>query len=358
MPRARRVGPALARTLAAAAIALAMQGRDHGAEARLEQRVYHEPAERTPEHWETLPAPGGSSCDLIQRHAARQGVYSPTDDPADRYHIFSQAEAAACLVGLGKRLVFAGDSFQMQHLIGLGDILLAKEAQFESKNWRAMNMQRGVAYLDHRITQRREAWVDLAKKGIAAKYNGTIRVGYYCSKKGECYGGGSDGMKSCARCLRGGLKPDDILVMSAGVHMAKRYEAAHPKGTAWDTAQYILRELSRLLGAVQHRQVVFVTSPAFDRKKIPAPWNESMPVDYGKHVYANLKAKGRRAKWMPGNVTLLDFYALTRACVWDNCTWDGGHRARYVNRLKAQVTLNAICPRPAAPACDVWSRGL
>jgi hypothetical protein len=309
--------------------------------ARREKRVYHEPIEATPEHWETLPAPGGT-CDWIQRAAARQGVYSRTK--ADRYHIFSQAEAAACLVGLGKRIVFAGDSFQMQHMIGLGDILLGTEEEFEKKG-------KKPAYLDHRITQRRQAWVKLAEKGIAVKYNGTIRVGFYCSGKNDCYGGSKDGMRSCVRCLTE-LKQDDILVISAGVHMAKRYEEAHPNSTAWDTAHYILQELSKLFRALQHYQVVFVTSPAFDRRKIPTPWDIGMPVDYGKHVYANLKEM--RTKWMPDNVTMLDFYALTKACVWDNCTWDGGHRERYVNRLKAHVTLNTICQRPI-PTCDMWS---
>lgn len=43
------------------------------------------------------------------------------------------------------------------------------------------------------------------------------------------------------------------------------------------------------------------------------------------------------------DVRYLDFFQLTMSCLFDNCTYDGGHRARYVNRWKAQLFLNTIC---------------
>ena len=45
-----------------------------------------------------------------------------------------------------------------------------------------------------------------------------------------------------------------------------------------------------------------------------------------------------------GRVRLADYHQLTYACVWDNCTADGGHRGRFVNRGKAQVLLAQMCP--------------
>ena len=38
--------------------------------------------------------------------------------------------------------------------------------------------------------------------------------------------------------------------------------------------------------------------------------------------------------------------------MWDNCTVDGGHRARFVNRAKAQLLLETLCDTPPAPICS------
>ena len=48
-------------------------------------------------------------------------------------------------------------------------------------------------------------------------------------------------------------------------------------------------------------------------------------------------------RYSPHGVPILDFYQLTRGCTWNNCTIDGGHRSRFVNRMKAQKVLNLIC---------------
>ena len=49
----------------------------------------------------------------------------------------------------------------------------------------------------------------------------------------------------------------------------------------------------------------------------------------------------------PHGIPFLDFFELTRACMWDNCTSDGGHRSRFVNRMKAQMLVNMLCePKP------------
>lgn len=39
----------------------------------------------------------------------------------------------------------------------------------------------------------------------------------------------------------------------------------------------------------------------------------------------------------------IDFFQLTRSCFMDNCSVDGGHVTRFVNRWKAQLLLNTIC---------------
>lgn len=39
----------------------------------------------------------------------------------------------------------------------------------------------------------------------------------------------------------------------------------------------------------------------------------------------------------------LDVYQPTSSCTMANCSYDDGHRSRYVNRWKAQLLLNIVC---------------
>ena len=39
----------------------------------------------------------------------------------------------------------------------------------------------------------------------------------------------------------------------------------------------------------------------------------------------------------------LDVFQLTDSCNAANCSYDGGHRSRFVNRFKAQLLLNTLC---------------
>lgn len=39
----------------------------------------------------------------------------------------------------------------------------------------------------------------------------------------------------------------------------------------------------------------------------------------------------------------LDVFQLTRSCTMQNCSYDGSHRSRHVNRWKAQLLLNTLC---------------
>ena len=42
-------------------------------------------------------------------------------------------------------------------------------------------------------------------------------------------------------------------------------------------------------------------------------------------------------------IPAINIQPLTGLCRWSNCTTKGNHRARYVNRMKAQLVLNALC---------------
>lgn len=46
------------------------------------------------------------------------------------------------------------------------------------------------------------------------------------------------------------------------------------------------------------------------------------------------------------HVPVVDMQQLTGACTWADCSSDGNHRARFVNRMKAQLYLNMLCSTP------------
>ena len=48
-------------------------------------------------------------------------------------------------------------------------------------------------------------------------------------------------------------------------------------------------------------------------------------------------------RWSAVGVPVVDFYSPLSSCTWANCTADGGHRSRFVNRIKAQLLLNTFC---------------
>lgn len=43
------------------------------------------------------------------------------------------------------------------------------------------------------------------------------------------------------------------------------------------------------------------------------------------------------------SIPLLDLYSMSDVCQWSNCSADGGHRSRFVNRMKVQMFLNNLC---------------
>jgi hypothetical protein len=62
------------------------------------------------------------------------------------------------------------------------------------------------------------------------------------------------------------------------------------------------------------------------------------------------KANRVYQQWLPqlqhydgSTMRFLDFYQPTDACKWKNCSVDGDHRSRFVNRWKAQLLLNTLC---------------
>merc|ERR1711862_347296 len=86
--------------------------------------------------------------------------------------------------------------------------------------------------------------------------------------------------------------------------------------------------------------VIYASLPGMQFNKIPKSYRNMTHHTYAHDLYtALLPVLAPANKQKP----FLDFFQLTSACVWNNCSFDGGHRSRFVNRWKAQILLNTIC---------------
>ena len=65
-----------------------------------------------------------------------------------------------------------------------------------------------------------------------------------------------------------------------------------------------------------------------------------MHRDYSEH-YNTVSMQLARQYGVP----VLNLQPLTGLCRWQNCSTDGSHKSRFVNRMKAQLVLNALCKK-------------
>jgi hypothetical protein len=264
------------------------------------------------------------------------------------------------------------DSYTRHLFIGLHDIITASPSNEAILNASRRNELVKEAHRDFRVR-------------LEAHYNGSSFSGdasripfptvqYVCTN--ECYGRlmEIDGAnrtfsKACSTCIRAAVADrvvlsdngDDIdeevvVVVGAGIHVLGLYKG-EPSGA--------LREFRSFLRLMSDVPLVLVTIPSYQRSKIPIQFRDaavnrpsaheqfyngivelsSAAEKYQPHLFSSHGGilPSVQDDGAPATVPLLDYYHLTRSCVFDNCTYDGGHRSRYVNRWKAQLFLNMVC---------------
>jgi len=261
----------------------------------------------------------GMKMDRIQAATLHDGFCYPRD-PAMRnqLHIFSTPQARRCLKNT--TVVVAGDSYNKHLFIGLADILLGRpNNKYQFKN-----------------AEKREQGVQEATRLLAQKFpNSTHLLWSPCVW--ECYGQLSDFGHLCGECLQnftatGASDPkikNMIPVVGAGIHIYSRTKSANRT----------LGELEDFFGEANEGWI-FNSGPSYNLEKTPEEYREKSSRSE-KVLYDGVLE--RLPEMLEDKVTYLDFFQLTRSCHFDNCTVDGGHRARFVNRWKAQVLLNTIC---------------
>lgn len=279
--------------------------------------------------WATAAIP--SSGDIIQKAARSEGMFFEGGKPSPEP--FSSFQAKRCL--LGKKVIFAGDSYNKQAFIGLVDILTGIHSNQE--------------ILDgHQRMKQLHATIEIVKKKLRPK---GIDLEWVCSKQDECYGE-SGKLYKCVKCLR--KHPADAVILSTGIHLinAAREHARAERarlaaaGTPVSYHEAEQEDAAAVMNATIHalsslQNVVWGTAPKFVKVKIPVKYRETMPLTSMEHVYHRTLRVIEASK---GRIRLIDYHRITDACPWDNCTIDGGHRARFVNRGKAQAILGLLCP--------------
>jgi hypothetical protein len=245
--------------------------------------------------------------DFTQRNAYTEGVCIPPT-LNNTLHIFSSAEAIECLSSDVQkrdiRLILSGDSYMKQLYIGLADILLSKHISdgIEIKG----RIQRSqVLYITQRKMNNRHR-----------RSNSTFPfVQYRCEE--ECYG--RDHPKRCSKCMNkfsGSSRSHDVWVVGFEIHTYNRVKMQ---------GNVTVLLINNFLDIEEGKNRTIYVSP-------PAGSMESVYRD----LLPNL------APVTPSH-PFLDVFELTKSCVMKNCSIDGGHRTRYVNRWKAQLLLNTLC---------------
>ena len=267
--------------------------------------------------WLTKPISHGmpETLDLVQRATFREGMCVPLNNQF--LHVFSTAQAIECLSpimqGRNISVLIAGDSYNRQLFIGLVDILLGRAWNVEITDAQTRDML---------MNKDNEEMMKYAKNDPSFPLVQSV-----CIK--ECYGQDQK-LEFCSRCINQLVKgkPDAIAVVGTFVHVSKRLK----------NEKAVFNEISKFIGETDN--LIFNSNPSYQTSKVPRAYQNAS------HVYAGERFYDKLLPLMaPYNKTrpFLDFFQLTRSCIVHNCSYDGGHRSRYVNRWKAQLLLNTVC---------------
>jgi len=266
--------------------------------------------------WETISvandtSSGSEAYDMIQRAAFEEGVCVPPHPHLNAsMHVFSSTEAIECL-SYPKMVVVSGDSYTMQLFIGLADILLSKKLNEDREILDSVRRRDSVVQAQHWLDKRHQ------KDPLFP------RVQFTCDD--QCYGKLAPFSRVCSRCINHIIEENEnyVAVVGAGIHFGNRVE-----------------EINKFLDLAN--RTIYVPMPHSQIEKVPpqyragAPKKNAMKEEVYNALLTNLA---------PQNIQhpFLDVYQLSRSCIMENCSSDGGHRSRYVNRWKAQLLLNTLC---------------
>lgn len=265
--------------------------------------------------------------DKIQRAAFSEGVCLPLDTTTESLHIFSTSEAIECL-SQADRIMVTGDSYTKQLFLGLHDVLTGDASNLQIRNSTVRNKI---------LQQTRDSFQQRHREANVS----FPAVDFVCDP--ECFGKPFRSetrpfQTACVSCLSqelGSVNVSKIAVfVGVGIHILNdNQKSVH---MALRTVKAFLEKMSQ--------GVVLVSMPSYNAhvSKIPEQYRTSK--SHGGHTGQQMY-QGMLDATREYNHSFLDVYHLTQTCFMDNCSLDGTHRTRFVNRWKAQLALNMICRR-------------
>ena len=142
-------------------------------------------------------------------------------------------------------------------------------------------------------------------------------VKYKCEV--ECYG--MESLDKCAKCIKSysgsnSHSSDDVWIVGMGIHIYQRVKH-HVDVAAEQIIQFLDTE------EVQNH-TIYVSPPYYFHRDDHPDQSTNM-----EKLYQTLLPDVA-----PANAAhpFLDVFQLTKSCQHENCSFDGGHRSRYVNR--------------------------
>ena len=285
-------------------------------------------------HWETIDQhnntqritklTGNTKLDYTQQSALSQGICtSPSLE--EQYHIFSSAEAIDCLSSSSSTIVLTGDSYMKQMYNGLADILLSKHVSGDEEI--VHSNQR------NRILQMAETLLVNRRQRIG---NSSFPLVIFGCQPELCYGKANI-LNTCSECIQttsAQYNHQVLWVLGIGIHSISRHYQCNK--TNYERAIHsTMDEITTLLNRQrqQSRNVIWVSSPGFHINPKYPTQHTRMEEFYQQLVPVMATSR----------IPFLDVFQATDSCVWKNCSEDGSHRSRFVNRWKAQSLLNMLC---------------
>lgn len=288
------------------------------------------------------PAP---EMDTIQKAAMKETYFlNSADGKVPPLHQFSTKEARECLQD--RKVLVTGDSYIKQFYVGLADILLARP---DNEN---------LGFPLHGPVYRHNTMLSLFHE-LKALGAGFERIMPACmGDHFQCYGLNKDGPKpdqnsldACIKCLhQPKFRQADAIVVSSSVHLmeSRGFKGHISNGEDFGggnaafnakVARNVVHDIKSLWNEVDN--IIWATGPQTREFLVPGQVKEKIDVNGLDYVFDHTCGPKAEGKVPP----CMDFYHLTGACPHQNCTYDGSHFQRFVNRQKANVFLNIVCSR-------------
>eukprot|EP01035_Chromulina_nebulosa_P018619 gene18619-24351_t len=237
--------------------------------------------------------------DNIQTHAVKEGIFKPSIKNFPKYHIYSSDEANSCVYG--RTILFSGDSYMVQMFIGFADILLDQPVNDEIISGKMRNdLFKEV--------------LESLKKLFGSKT--TIDFLYY-----HCHLEDFECAHEAMAADIAMLNEADVFITNIAIH----YKALHINDP--NMIENYGKELQDYFIKYKDMKITWATGPSYHKPTASSTILNLNSMDIAKE----------------NGIPFIDIYTLTDSCNWSNCSSDGGHRARFVNRMKAQMFLNDIC---------------